>query len=361
MEPLQKIKTFWLVVDYVCNNRCLGCYASESLFIHNPIDFNYALRIVQIMSDLEAIDCLLIGGEPTLYKDLPRLIEKGTALGISFKLVTNGRRLADKHYLLNLKNAGLVHASISIEGTEATHNQIAQTKSYHQSINAVENCISQGLSFNTLLTINQNNYRDIMQLASDLNNIGVKNILFNIGLPSCGSQNDDGYCLPPTKTAIVIRNAYKAFKENSIKAKFLATIPLCLFSELELEEMVQDDYISDGAHCHIFYGSGVVFEPNGNVLPCTHFVAKPLFNMFQDNINSADDFKAIWFGKKGIHGDFKKAVWHFPHINCMQCKQWGKCVGGCPFLWLKYNPNEIITNFHRKEAKNGSFISDGLA
>ena len=48
----------------------------------------------------------LIGGEPTLHKDLPKIIKEATALGHRTAIATNGLRISHYDYLKELK--GLV-------------------------------------------------------------------------------------------------------------------------------------------------------------------------------------------------------------------------------------------------------------
>jgi len=342
-----QIKTFWLVLNYQCNNRCNGCYAHDTEFQGKPMDFNLAVKISEMLKLLGAKDCLLIGGEPTLYRELDSLIKVGSATGIAYKLVTNGRKLKDKDYFQRLVEAGLAHVSISIEGsTSEIHNQITGVNSFRDTMSAISNAVKINISFNTLLTISSQNFFEIVPLTKMLSEMGVKNILFNIGLPSpglgCQTVEHNDFVVPPQKVADIISDSYRELKTLGIKVKFFATIPLCLFSEELLNKMIEDDFITDGIHCHIYYGTGVVFEPNGNVLPCTHFVKRPLFNIFKEKIETVDDFCRVWYSERGMHGSFQKAIWKYPCQNCKTCKYWGKCIGGCPFLWAMYNPQTVL-------------------
>ena len=341
-----KIKTFWLALGYGCNNRCRGCYAEDSGFAGEWMPLSRVTSIMGMMQSMGAKDCLLIGGEPTLYPQLQQLISEGSSRGIDMKIVTNGRKLASKTLLNGLISGGLRHASVSIEGADPkTHNKITRTKSYDQVVRAIGNLLATGLTFNTLMTISRLNYQEVVPLAEKLHEMGVKNILYNVGLPSCGSSSEssNSFSLSPVEVAGIMAEAYHKLSSQGIKAKFFATIPLCLFDKELLDEMVAQDWISKGVHCHIFYGSGVVFEPDGNVLPCTHFVKHPLFNMIDEGIQTADQFSEVWYGERGIHGAFREAIWKYPHSNCEGCEHWGKCVGGCPFLWTHFDPMDIIS------------------
>lgn len=343
-----QIKTFWLVLNYACNNHCKGCYASESGFINQPMSFEDACLIMHMMKDVGALDCLLIGGEPSIYPRVIEAIEYGTSLGLSVKIVTNGRLLANMDFLNSMINAGLKHASVSIEGSCAdVHNNITGSNSFNQVITAIDNLVKLGMSFNTLLTINQNNSTELIPLAELLHSNGVKNILFNVGLPSTDFGDASEFVLEPEKVARIIEQSYLYLKSAGIKVKFFATIPLCLIDPEILSDMMSDDYITDGIHCHIFYGSGVAFEPNGNVIPCTHFVGQPLFNIHDDNACTVENFSTMWYGPNGMHGSFHDALWRYPHDNCKTCDLWGKCIGGCPFLWTYFEPQLVLKGQRR--------------
>ena len=342
----KEVKTVWLALDYACNNRCQGCYAASSTFKSEPMAMEYALKVLGFAKALGARDCLMIGGEPTLYRNLSELMRQARPLGLEFKLVTNGRRLVALDYLTELKDAGLNHVSISVEGARPeTHNRISNSSSFHQVMRAIENCAKLRMNFNTLFTIGPDNAGEIVESAKDLARMGVKHILYNVGLPSPGNQDVGGGAgsIHPQTAASKITEAYLQLKSLGIKVKFNMTIPLCLIETPMLEVMLEDGYISSGAHCHIFYGKGVVFEANGNVLPCTHFVGHPLLNLKTLGIQTAEEFIKLWYSESGLHGTFHEALWKYPHPKCQQdCKYWGECVGGCPFLWVHFDPNQVF-------------------
>ncbi|MFH0714726.1 MAG: radical SAM protein, partial [Candidatus Diapherotrites archaeon] len=165
--------TFWLVTNYGCNNRCVYCYARESVGnaekSDKVMDLEYAKDVLQEMKDCGAKHCLLIGGEPTLYPHLLEIIEFGTKIGLSMKIVSNGTRMADKTFVEKLKNAGLVHASISIEAsTQELHDQITSAKSFERMIQGIKNVQELGISNNTNLTISSLNMEEIVPTAKML-------------------------------------------------------------------------------------------------------------------------------------------------------------------------------------------------
>lgn len=97
---------------YKCNSHCKYCFARSPLPEHDIS----AEDISQFAKKYKRKLFLLSGGEPTLRKDLPLIIQniihhKNTPL-----LITNGIKLADYDYLMELKNAGLKNLCFSFNG-----------------------------------------------------------------------------------------------------------------------------------------------------------------------------------------------------------------------------------------------------
>lgn len=346
--PTMLPNTIWMVTNYTCNNKCLYCYASEGCREANQgqdvMDFGYATEVMMEMKRCNTEHCLLIGGEPTLYPRIIDLIKFGTSIGLKMKLVSNGRRLADREFVKQMKSAGLVHASVSIEGATAEkHNEVTQAKSFQESCEGLQNLMRKGISCNSILTISLLNTNDVVLLAKLVHGFGVKNILYNFSLPSVGK---DGIAScsspPPQQCADLISSAYLQLKDVGIHVKFFATIPLCLFEPQMLQQLVEENVFGRNYHCHVFYGTGAAFEPNGNVLPCTHFVNAPLFNAkdADGHFAYAGKFDQEW--EVGIHKKFIETAWQYPSKHCKACKLWGKCFGGCPFLWMHFHPEDFI-------------------
>lgn len=357
--------TFWLVTNYTCNNRCCYCYAGEGCRkvddnnIEEIMDFSYAQEVLREMKLCGAEHCLIIGGEPTLYPQLFPLIHFGTEIGLKMKLVSNGRRLNDPDFVRQLKEAGLVHSSVSIEGGNASkHNEITGTISFEESCQGITNLIKEGVSCNTIFTVSLLNIQDMVNYALLMHKMGVKNILYNFSLPSIDKGKIVSCYSPnPQQCADAISKVYLTLKEKGIHISFFATIPLCLIDDDILRQMTKEKTIGRSYHCHIFYGTGAAFEPNGNVLPCTHFVDSPLFNAKGPDGHFVYKGRFAQEWEEGIHKQFIKVAWRYPSKECKECDFWGHCFGGCPFLWTYFKPEEYTKR--KGGVLNGSY--SGLA
>ncbi|MFH1661700.1 MAG: radical SAM protein [Candidatus Falkowbacteria bacterium] len=340
------ISTFWLALNYSCNNRCVYCYAEPMKFnskVNMPL--SYAFDVVRTMSLKQVKHCLLIGGEPTLYPsliELIRFIKKNSEIQIA--LVTNGRKLSLEDYVKKLIRAGLDRVVISIEGSsEPIHNGIAQTKSYHQTIKGIENCLNNNLPTTTITTINTLNLDDIFDVAKVMQKIGVKDIAYNCATPLVSKEKISNTFVPhPAETAKRVEEIFYSCKDLGLRFNFNATIPICLFSQSALDEMMNSDSIAVG--CQMYHGKGAVFDCFGKILPCTHFADIPLFTeTISDDSRFVyrNNFFELWENGE-IPNQFREALWSYPSEKCKECKYWGGCIGGCPLLWSVYNPKLVI-------------------
>ncbi|MFH0714399.1 MAG: SPASM domain-containing protein, partial [Candidatus Diapherotrites archaeon] len=199
--------------------------------------------------------------------------------------------------------------------------------------------------------------------------LGVKSILYNFSLPSIEKgEVASSYSLDPKTCATAAAKAYRELKKEGIHVSFFATLPYCLFEKSVLKEMLEDQTISSTYQCHTYYGTGVAFEPNGNVLPCTHYVDTPLFNAMDQNGKFAMKGKFAQEWKEKMHNQFSKELWKYPAKACKDCHFWGRCIGGCPFLWMLFDPEQFIQGgvndlqlppIYQKSAKPPKYLNSG--
>lgn len=80
----------WLEITGKCPLECIHCYASSSpQGTHGNMGCEDWLRIIDQVADLGADMVQFIGGEPTLHRDLPRMIQHARAAGLEVEVYTN--------------------------------------------------------------------------------------------------------------------------------------------------------------------------------------------------------------------------------------------------------------------------------
>lgn len=346
----------WLVLTQSCNNRCVWCYAKiDEAPLQSQMPRKLVEDIIKLASDIGIKKCVLLGGEPTIYPHIEFVIKKCTEHGIKTEIVTNGRRLSDKEFLKRLKDAGVTNITISLEGhTSELHDKTTRIKgSFSQLIQGIKNCMKLGINFSTITTISSENKGYLKEIINLAKSEGLKKININLCGPTISNPNSE-FVVKPRELALRIEELYAYSKEVGIKTRFTTPLAKCFFDQNVLKEAVENGSLPKGKACQVFDGKGVVFDLNGGILPCTHWMGLYLGNLIKPDgsMISSEEFEIFW--TEGPPELLRRKMAKFTSSKCTSCELWGdKCVGGCPLFWLKFDAEEEIrglengTNFNR--------------
>lgn len=329
-------KTMWLTIIEQCNNRCIWCYEGSSPEKVKQMSYERAVRVIDKLKILGIKECVITGGEPTLHPDLFKIIEYLKQNRIKTTLLTNGRRLKDMDYTKSLLTTGVDRIAVSIEGLKETHEKITGAKgSFDETLAGIKNLIKLNANFNTITTIGKTNLREIEDLYSFLNNLGVKSIVFNVAGPSFLRKHNETPNL--TELAELLKRMFK----KKMRFRFITSLPLCLF--IDTPEMITSNTVH--GRCQVYTGLGAAITVDEDVLPCTHFTKKigDIHDTYEDK-----------------YEQFKKEITKYPSRKCDGCILWGACAGGCPILWTELNAEEEIPGLKGKTYE-GRPASPGIA
>lgn len=110
-----------------CNYRCAFCFV-------NPLPGKHVNATPQTYGYLRALGKLgvssvtLSGGEPTLVKDLLRVVETAKGLGMTVSLATNGSR--PHHPALGMVD----HVQLSLDGPRTIHNKVRGSRAAYANV-----------------------------------------------------------------------------------------------------------------------------------------------------------------------------------------------------------------------------------
>jgi len=119
---LEKTYNIMLEVTNACNLDCPVCCADANSFLaHRDPSIEEVLQRLPLAEEgpggrLKRPNIVLFGGEPTVRKDLPELIEALVGRGYIPRLATNGVRMTDESYLRRLRAAGLKWVILQFDG-----------------------------------------------------------------------------------------------------------------------------------------------------------------------------------------------------------------------------------------------------
>ena len=188
-------------VDLVhgCNMECANCYLPNRDYPNMDTD-----KILSTISRFpKRTEFRFIGGEPTLHKDLPYIIESvhGMPLRHRVALVTNGLRLASRRYTENLKRAGLKTAYLSMTGFDddevykLTDNLACAKQKMRALNNCVENKIRLALGCIVIKGLNEHvigNMKDYLDKLGIRASLEFRNV-GQIGRYMVGNDSSENY------------------------------------------------------------------------------------------------------------------------------------------------------------------------
>ena len=328
-----------VAITYKCNLRCVFCYAGCNCTTQ-PVNDERVMSVEEIRTVLDRLwhqgrvpSVSFTGGEPTLHKRLPELIEHAKGLGMRVNLITNGTRV-DAALAKRLAEAGLDSAQVSLEGvTPEVHDLVTQGRaSFGKTVAAVGHLRAVGIRAHTNTTINRMNLHQMPEMPRF-----VKEVL--------GNERFSMNLLVPTGSAVVHPDLVVRYSEigawlKRIKAEadrldlefmWYSPTPMCLFNPI-VEGL--------GNHgCSACDGLASV-APNGAVIPCASY---------DDEVGNLlrEDLPAIWNGPRA-RGYRDKAL---AHPQCRDCEQFDICNGACPLYWreLGFGELEERNGFRRVE------------
>ncbi|MGW0942380.1 radical SAM protein [Streptomyces sp. NPDC002623] len=90
------LKFAWLEVTGFCNEFCDHCYADSSpKGAHGSMTVQDWQRVIDEITEMGAPDIQFIGGEPTLYPNLPELIRHAHGRGLTVEVFSNLTHIRD--------------------------------------------------------------------------------------------------------------------------------------------------------------------------------------------------------------------------------------------------------------------------
>jgi MoaA/NifB/PqqE/SkfB family radical SAM enzyme len=82
------VNTLQLFITNKCNNRCKACFYAHNLGTEEMSFNDYKKTVMKYSGSVAKV--ILLGGEPTLHKDLARMIGLNNVLGLKTTVYTNG-------------------------------------------------------------------------------------------------------------------------------------------------------------------------------------------------------------------------------------------------------------------------------
>ncbi|MEF3691980.1 MAG: radical SAM protein [Candidatus Moraniibacteriota bacterium] len=339
MKVIQDASIGWLTVNRACDNRCDWCYAQNSCYGAEVLNRENAHALVNLMADIEIKNIALIGGEPTLYKDLFYVTNLIHQKGIESSMTTHGKRFANKEYAKELANTGMENITVSVKGiNREKYLKLTRVDGFDEMCAGINNLQQLGLNPGVFYTMGLTALQEVDDTLNFLRSLGTKIITISFANPVILNGKA---CNKDTPDPLQIAQAYSRIIQLIEGAKqeiFVSlSIPLCLLTK-EARAIAIKRKVHTGT-CYARAGAGVAFSPTGEVIPCHHFMDSTMGKLGVD-FHDAASFLEFW--QREASQEFRQIMNYYPSEECQGCIDWQHCFGGCPIKWFYFNPKNFI-------------------
>ncbi len=115
-----------------CDLACRHCGSRAGRARPDELSTAEALDLVDQMAELGVMEVTLIGGEAYLRDDHAVIAQRIVSRGLTCTMTTGGRAL-DEARARALRDAGVTHVSVSVDGLESTHDKLRGVAGSHAS------------------------------------------------------------------------------------------------------------------------------------------------------------------------------------------------------------------------------------
>jgi radical SAM protein with 4Fe4S-binding SPASM domain len=254
-------------------------------------------------------------------------------------LVTNGFRFSRRSFLNKIIDSGIDSISLSLKaGNRKQFKLLTATDSFFEIAKSIENLSRSGIDANFSITISSLVVHNLKQMVEFIADNGGEHISLEFCTPVFENSNfKKGYALSPRIYADKIVEIYSEIEKiEGIDIWIEQSLPRCVWpiefiKKLELRNQI-------GFGCHVQNRDGIIFDTEGDVIPC-NCLNNIKFGNFPKDFNSPDNFHDFWNQRDVLR--FYDKFMSYPSVECIECSDYQICGGGCPLNWFSFVPEDI--------------------
>ena len=333
-------KSFWLTVNRKCNFRCKWCYAESSEYkAEDDMTLEKAKEIIDLACNMDVHRITLIGGEPTYWNNLVNFNRYCRDKDIHVGMVTNACRFGDDKYWNWYLKSPCESVGVSIKGVNPTQfsNLVGTPNLFKQTIHGIKRVMDYyqdiGVStvYSSLVTID-----DLKEIATTSKELGAKSFMVSLCTATLSDDGPSGqYMVEPHKLATDLMDVYPFLDQlYDSKVTIEMSLPLCLWPKSFIDQLINKDQIMN--ICHVQDRSGLIFDTNGNVMPCNGMMGIYIAEKDVDFID-AESLKNH-LNSQDLRNNYAELL-RYPADCCKKCSYNDRCRGGCVINWTVLEPS----------------------
>jgi len=252
------IKKSVIIMGYSCNNNCIFCCNSKRREETKDEQTPKIKRKILEAKKEGATYLELIGGEPTIRKDIFEIVKFAKKLDFdTIMFATNGRMFSNKEFVKKILDAGINHIVFSIHGHNSRlHDALTMVPgSFKQLKKGVENLKEIGFkNIGSNTTIVKQNYKNLIDIGEFIYNLGIRNSEFIFVDPTHGAPKENFDDIVPTYEEVspYLNSLLEFGKKMGVFHWHVRYYPLCfleeryhgMISELEEKETFKTEHLA---------------------------------------------------------------------------------------------------------------------
>jgi radical SAM protein with 4Fe4S-binding SPASM domain len=180
-----------------CDLACRHCSSRAGRERPDELSTEEALRLVDQLADLGVLEVTLIGGEVYLRDDWTDIVRAIRRRAMECTVVTGGRGFTPERAHA-AKEAGVMSVSVSIDGTEASHDAIRALHGSHAAaMGAMSFLAREGVQVSANTQIGRRNRRELAHIFADVSNAGAHSWQLQLTVAAGRVADDPSILLEP--------------------------------------------------------------------------------------------------------------------------------------------------------------------
>lgn len=307
-----------------CNMRCMHCGSICESALEDELTTEEALQLCRDIGDMGLKWITLSGGEPFTRKDWSQIVQELTQNGVMANMITNGWNL-DRKTLQTAKASNVSTIAISVDGTQAIHDDIRKEGSFQRLSQAFDLMHELGIVSGAVTTVSTRNIDILEDIREFLIEKHVEFWQVQIGLPMGNMAKNDDMILQPDAIDKILDFIHESAKRGGIKVYPADCIGYYNHKETEIRKILfasESDDFWEG--CHAGKRSLGILQ-NGDILGCTSIRDR---DFIEGNIRERS-LRDIWEDPNAFQWNREMRKEKLSG-HCKTCDFGELCKGGCP-------------------------------
>lgn len=331
------LRNCWLTLNRACNLRCEWCYAKETQFkSSDDMSIQTAKHLIEMCVANGVKHFIIIGGEPTIHPAFFEVLEYIKENRLKATIVTNGLRFSDENFCTHfLPYKDNVHISISLKGSnDEYYKEHCGAAVFGKVVKAINYCKQFNLIYSLTYVLSAENIKSVDAFAKELRDRDINDYIAfsfcNEVIQASGSFEKAYEQEHPLMVNHIFSSKYQEL-DKILEGKFSLhqTLPLCMCDKGTMETMKEKKQIATS--CHVHNRDGIIFDTNGSILLCNHFVGYGI-GKYGVDYKDATTLAEFWDSEKMLN--LHNLLTSMPSEKCKECDLQNNCGGGCCIQWF---------------------------